>query len=53
MDGTWTVVSMEVEQMDRRMQDGGRMKGWKSVWWMMEGWREGWMQEQVSSQEEA
>ena len=45
--------------MDRRMQDGGRMKGWKSVWWMvdggwwMEGGMEGWMQEQVSSQEEA
>lgn len=27
--------------MDRRMQDGGRMKGWKSVWWMVEGWRDG------------
>ena len=28
--------------MDRRMQDGGRMKGWKSVWWM-EGGMEGGM----------
>ena len=24
VDGTWTVVRMEVEQMDRRMQDGGQ-----------------------------
>lgn len=40
VDRTWTVVRMEVEQMDRRMQDGGQYEwmeecvvgDWMFVW---------------------